>query len=108
MTWYAPLKIPVHFRAADLYGQHHELLLKVFNGEIHLAPIGTNPQRIIDIGTGTGIWAIDAADKYPSAEVIGTDLRYLPMLGSRLPRAWLIVTQPKPNPTQLGTPQLQV
>ncbi|KAF8542007.1 S-adenosyl-L-methionine-dependent methyltransferase [Trichophaea hybrida] len=31
-------------------------------------------QRICDVGTGTGIWAIDVADLYPSAEVIGTDL----------------------------------
>lgn len=30
-----------------------------------------NPRRI---GTGTGIWAIDIADKFPGAEVIGTDL----------------------------------
>ncbi|KAH7166430.1 S-adenosyl-L-methionine-dependent methyltransferase [Dactylonectria macrodidyma] len=33
-----------------------------------------NPQSILDIGTGTGIWAIDIGDAYPSAEVIGTDL----------------------------------
>lgn len=25
-------------------------------------------------GTGTGIWAIDMADTYPAAQVIGTDL----------------------------------
>ena len=30
--------------------------------------------RVLDLGTGTGIWAIDFADKYPSAEVLGTDL----------------------------------
>ena len=29
---------------------------------------------ILDIGTGTGIWAIDMADLYPSAVVTGTDL----------------------------------
>jgi len=28
----------------------------------------------LDLGTGTGIWSIDMADKYPDAEVIGTDL----------------------------------
>ncbi|KAI5782973.1 S-adenosyl-L-methionine-dependent methyltransferase [Pyronema domesticum] len=45
------------------------------NGRLHLAPIDTsNPQRILDLGTGTGIWAIDIADSYPSAEVIGVDL----------------------------------
>jgi cyclopropane fatty-acyl-phospholipid synthase-like methyltransferase len=29
---------------------------------------------VLDLGTGTGIWAIDFADEYPSASVIGTDL----------------------------------
>jgi methylase of polypeptide subunit release factors len=29
---------------------------------------------VLDIGTGTGIWAIDFADEHPEAEVIGTDL----------------------------------
>lgn len=38
------------------------------------APIGSHPQRVLDIGTGTGIWCIDMADQYPSAEVIGTDI----------------------------------
>jgi methylase of polypeptide subunit release factors len=27
-----------------------------------------------DVGTGTGIWAIDFADQYNNAEVTGTDL----------------------------------
>ncbi|RPB03580.1 S-adenosyl-L-methionine-dependent methyltransferase [Choiromyces venosus 120613-1] len=43
-------------------------------GENILAPIGDNPQRILDVGTGTGIWAMDVADRYPSAVVIGNDL----------------------------------
>jgi len=30
--------------------------------------------RILDIGAGTGIWAIEMAEKYPKVEVIGTDL----------------------------------
>ncbi|KAM7200679.1 S-adenosyl-L-methionine-dependent methyltransferase [Naviculisporaceae sp. PSN 640] len=33
-----------------------------------------NPNRILDIGTGTGIWAVEMGDIFPSAEVIGTDL----------------------------------
>jgi SAM-dependent methyltransferase len=55
----------------DLY--HHIQTLSL-GGKLHLAPIGENPQRILDIGTGTGIWAIDMGDKYPSAEVLGNDI----------------------------------
>ncbi|KAK2809948.1 hypothetical protein FQN50_003362 [Emmonsiellopsis sp. PD_5] len=43
-------------------------------GKLCLAPIKKDVQDVIDIGTGTGIWACDFADEYPSAQVIGTDL----------------------------------
>ena len=43
-------------------------------GKLFLAPICDDPQRVLDLGTGTGIWAIDFADQYPSASVVGNDL----------------------------------
>ncbi|RDL41662.1 S-adenosyl-L-methionine-dependent methyltransferase [Venustampulla echinocandica] len=51
--------------------------------ELHYAPIGSNPQNILDLGTGTGIWAIEMGEIYPSAAVMGVDLspiqpRWLP------------------------------
>ncbi|KAG9495479.1 hypothetical protein J7337_013728 [Fusarium musae] len=52
---------------------HHWLTL-MLDDKLFLAPIGDNPQKILDIGTGTGIWAINVADEYPSASVIGTDI----------------------------------
>jgi SAM-dependent methyltransferase len=52
----------------------HHLYTLMLNGALHLAPIGKHPQRVLDLGTGTGIWAIDFADQYPSAIVVGTDL----------------------------------
>ncbi|KZF25587.1 S-adenosyl-L-methionine-dependent methyltransferase [Xylona heveae TC161] len=62
----------------ELECDRHDLLQHIyrmlFGGELLFAPIGDNPQRMLDIGTGTGIWAMDLADMYPSAEVIGTDL----------------------------------
>ncbi|KAF2651876.1 S-adenosyl-L-methionine-dependent methyltransferase [Lophiostoma macrostomum CBS 122681] len=59
---------------ADQLDIFHHINLLILDGELNLAPIGKNPQRVLDVGTGTGIWAIDFADKHPSAEVLGTDL----------------------------------
>ena len=46
----------------------------IYSGKLHLAPIIDTPQNILDLGTGTGIWAVDMADKYESASVIGVDI----------------------------------
>ena len=37
----------------------HKLMEVVLGGRLFLAPIKRNPSRILDIGTGTGLWAID-------------------------------------------------
>lgn len=37
------------------------------------API-ERPHAVLDIGTGTGLWAIAVADEHPQASVVGTDL----------------------------------
>jgi hypothetical protein len=41
-------------------------ILRMFDGKAFFAPI-ENPQRIVDMGTGTGIWVVDVGDRYPSA-----------------------------------------
>lgn len=38
------------------------------------APLTKSPERVLDVGTGTGIWAIDMADMNPSSVIIGTDI----------------------------------
>lgn len=52
----------------------HHVRNLVLNGALFRAPVSKNLQRVLDIGTGTGIWAIDFADSYPGTEVVGTDL----------------------------------
>ncbi|OJJ42161.1 hypothetical protein ASPZODRAFT_29416 [Penicilliopsis zonata CBS 506.65] len=79
----------------------HHIYGMILGGELHRAPVkGDTLGRVLGIGTGTGIWAIDFAEynmidllclryeaytssMYPSAEVIGNDLspiqpRWLP------------------------------
>jgi len=68
----------------------------MLDGKLHLAPINEHPQSVLDVATGSGIWAMDfgertslsvegdknkvlvlmtiPADRYPSAYVIANDL----------------------------------
>ena len=50
------------------------MCLLTMRDRLYLAPITTNPKRILDIGTGIGLWATDMGDKFPDAKVIGIDL----------------------------------
>ncbi|KAH4964841.1 hypothetical protein HBI82_025990 [Parastagonospora nodorum] len=51
----------------------HHLWLLTLHDKLFLAPI-TSPKRILDVGTGTGLWAVDIADHFPAAEITATDL----------------------------------
>ena len=37
----------------------HAMIVNLCSGRLHFAPL-QHPQRILDVGTGTGIWAIDS------------------------------------------------
>ncbi|MCJ1396547.1 hypothetical protein MMC18_009438 [Xylographa bjoerkii] len=53
--------------------QHHVWRMTL-NGALYLSPISDSIASVLDIGTGTGIWAIEFAQEHPSAQVIGVDL----------------------------------
>ncbi|KAI1770344.1 S-adenosyl-L-methionine-dependent methyltransferase [Hypoxylon cercidicola] len=55
----------------------HEISVEVHDGALHLCPV-SNPGRVLDIGTGTGIWAVEFAKRNPDSEVIGIDLNPVP------------------------------
>ncbi|GAB1318739.1 S-adenosyl-L-methionine-dependent methyltransferase [Madurella fahalii] len=52
----------------------HLMLKELLNGKLYLAPIGDKPQKIIDLGTGFGDWAIEVGEAFPSAIITGVDL----------------------------------
>lgn len=44
------------------------------DGALYRAPLVANPRNILDIATGTGIWAIQFAKEHPYSNVVGTDI----------------------------------
>lgn len=38
----------------------HAMLKEILEGKLFIAPIGTRPQKIADLGTGFGDWAIES------------------------------------------------
>ncbi|KIW33391.1 uncharacterized protein PV07_00245 [Cladophialophora immunda] len=52
----------------------HHIFRLILGGKLFRAPLGHAPPRVLDVGTGTGIWAMDFADEFPQSVVIGTDL----------------------------------
>ncbi|KAL1839886.1 hypothetical protein VTJ49DRAFT_1021 [Mycothermus thermophilus] len=61
----------IHTESMDI---HHHACTLMLKGQLFLAPIKDDVQKVLDVGTGTGIWAIDFGDMYPNAQVIGTDI----------------------------------
>ncbi|CEJ82262.1 hypothetical protein VHEMI02338 [[Torrubiella] hemipterigena] len=51
----------------------HILCRRMIGNRLYVAPI-QNPKSVMDIATGTGIWALEFANEHPDAKVVGTDL----------------------------------
>lgn len=44
------------------------------NNRLFRSPIGGSPRNIIDLGSGSGDWAVECAEMYPECKVVGVDL----------------------------------
>ncbi|KAK0715570.1 S-adenosyl-L-methionine-dependent methyltransferase [Lasiosphaeris hirsuta] len=71
---YGRYPIPNDDLEQDREDMKHALMLELTDGKLFHAPIGGDPKKIVDIGTGTGIWAIEMGDLFPGAEILGLDL----------------------------------
>lgn len=68
----AAYALPRDAKADQLLDFQH-FFLKRLLGRNHQAPL-RNPARILDVGCGTGRWAVEMAVEFPGARVVGFDL----------------------------------
>ncbi|KAE9578022.1 hypothetical protein CGMCC3_g5757 [Colletotrichum fructicola] len=69
--------IPNDESEQDRLDLQHNLFLLTLDNKLGLAPPNepdSSVQRVLDIGTGTGIWAVEFGEDLPDAEVLGMDL----------------------------------
>ncbi|PGH04178.1 hypothetical protein GX51_03686, partial [Blastomyces parvus] len=67
--------LPNDKREQDRMDLLHVIYRCVLDRRLYCAPIGRNPGRVLDLGTGTGSWAVEFADRHQKSQVIGTDIR---------------------------------
>ncbi|TKA37610.1 hypothetical protein B0A54_11694 [Friedmanniomyces endolithicus] len=60
-------------READRLDLQHHLFRLTFGNRLYFSPV-KELKHALDIGTGTGLWAVELADAHPECEVIGIDL----------------------------------
>ncbi|KAK1729382.1 S-adenosyl-L-methionine-dependent methyltransferase [Colletotrichum acutatum] len=68
---------PNDARESDRLDQQHEIFIYTLDGKLGLAPPckpDSKVGRVLDVGTGTGVWAVDFGDLHPEAEILGIDL----------------------------------
>ena len=92
----ATYPLPLDEDEVKRYEMNHRMMQFIFSGRNYIGPVkealqfgqkrrsqsrsflGFNPLtdrllKVLDLGTGNGQWAIDMADAFPSAEVLGVD-----------------------------------
>ena len=60
-------------KESDRLDATHRMIELALNNRLFGAPVA-DPRRVLDVGTGTGIWAIEFGDRFPRADVLGNDL----------------------------------
>ena len=66
--------LPIDEREQERNDLQHAKFTLIIGKQLHLAPMSKSPSKILDLGTGSGIWAIESADHYEGATVIGVDI----------------------------------
>ncbi|OLN87588.1 Trans-aconitate 2-methyltransferase 10 [Colletotrichum chlorophyti] len=69
--------VPNDAREIDRLDVQHNMFILSFDGRLGTAPPNAEAfkvGRVLDVGTGSGIWAMEFGEEHPDAEVLGFDL----------------------------------
>lgn len=58
----------------DRLDLQHALMTFLWDGRLNLAPLPHAPRMVLDVASGTGIWALEFARRHPTSSVVGNDL----------------------------------
>lgn len=56
----------------------NQIYLRTLKGGLYKAPLGNDISRVLDVGSGTGEWAIAMGEQFPDAQIIAMDLGIFP------------------------------
>lgn len=70
----APYMLPNDLTEADRLDAQHYIVRYVFQGNYNVKLDRSASLKILDVATGTGVWALEMAQEFPNAEIHGVDL----------------------------------
>jgi SAM-dependent methyltransferase len=73
-----PYVLPKDLQEIDRLDLQHYALRAILKGN-YAAPIPDTVHTILDIGAGSGRWAIEMAESFPQAQVVGVDIEFPPV-----------------------------
>jgi ubiquinone/menaquinone biosynthesis C-methylase UbiE len=91
-----PYNLPVDLEELNRLDFQHYLLRYAFQG-LYAAPVNQQIASILDVGTGTGRWAVEMAQLFPRTRVVGLDVK-APAVDERAGAAGAVDMRP-PNYT---------
>lgn len=72
---HAPYLLPKDAQEDQRLNFQHYALHHAF-GNHYLAPLSPETKTMLDVGSGTGIWAFDMAQQFPQAHILGVDIAF--------------------------------
>jgi SAM-dependent methyltransferase len=66
--------VPFDKKEQQRMGIHHKLFRHCLNGALTATRIPLDVKNILDLGSGTGLWPLEMAVRYPQAQILGIDI----------------------------------